>query len=88
MRPNHNPYQRDYERIVKIIGTNAHYVTSNLDEGPNIVQDVEHITHADAPDDLVRKGREIESRVLARSAYYHLEERVLLNGNKTVVFRD
>ena len=82
------PYHQAYERGVKIIGATAHYVTSDLDEGPIIVQDVEHISHADSPDDLIRKGREIESRVLARAVYYHLEERVLLNGNKTVVFRD
>ncbi len=82
------PYHQAYERGVKIIGATAHYVTPDLDEGPIIVQDVEHISHADDPDDLIRKGREIESRVLARAVYYHLEERVLLNGNKTVVFRD
>lgn len=82
------PYHQAYERGVKIIGATAHYVTSDLDEGPIIVQDVEHISHADDPDDLIRKGREIESRVLSRAVYYHLEERVLLNGNKTVVFRD
>lgn len=82
------PYHQAYERGVKIIGATAHYVTPDLDEGPIIVQDVEHISHADSPDDLVRKGREIESRVLSRAVYYHLEERVLLNGNKTVVFRD
>ncbi len=82
------PYHQAYERGVKIIGATAHYVTSDLDEGPIIAQDVEHISHADDPDDLIRKGREIESRVLARAVYYHLEERVLLNGNKTVVFRD
>ena len=82
------PYHQAYERGVKIIGATAHYVTSDLDEGPIIVQDVEHISHADSPEDLIRKGREIESRALARAVYYHLEERVLLNGNKTVVFRD
>ncbi|MBI3162986.1 MAG: formyltetrahydrofolate deformylase [Chloroflexi bacterium] len=82
------PYHQAYERGVKIIGATAHYVTPDLDEGPIIAQDVEHISHADSPDDLVRKGREIESRVLSRAVYYHLEERVLLNGDKTVVFRD
>ena len=82
------PYHQAYERGVKIIGATAHYVTPDLDEGPIIVQDVENISHADSPDDLVRKGREIESRVLSRAVYYHLEERVLLNGNKTVVFGD
>lgn len=82
------PYHQAYERGVKIIGATAHYVTPDLDEGPIIAQYVEHISHADSPDDLIRKGREIESCVLARAVYYHLEERVLLNGNKTVVFRD
>jgi formyltetrahydrofolate deformylase len=82
------PYHQAHERGVKIIGATAHYVTSDLDEGPIIVQDVEHISHSDTPEDLVRKGREIESRVLSRAVYYHLEERVLLNGNKTVVFKD
>ena len=82
------PYHQAYERGVKIIGATAHYVTPDLDEGPIIAQDVEHISHADSPDDLVRKGREIESRVLSRAVYYHLEERVLLNGNKTVIFGD
>jgi formyltetrahydrofolate deformylase len=73
---------------VKMIGATAHYVTADLDEGPIIAQDVEHITHADTPDDLVRKGRDIERRVLARAVTYHLHDRVLLNGSKTVVFRD
>jgi formyltetrahydrofolate deformylase len=82
------PYHQAHERGVKIIGATAHYVTSDLDEGPIIVQDIEHISHSDTPDDLVRKGRNIESRVLARAVYYHLEERVLTNGNKTVVFHD
>lgn len=82
------PYHQAYERGVKIIGATAHYVTSDLDEGPIITQDVEHVTHADTPDDLIRKGRNIEQRVLARAVSYHLESRVLLNRSKTVVFRD
>lgn len=82
------PYHQAFERGVKIIGATAHYVTSDLDEGPIIVQDVEHITHADSPEDLVRKGRDIEQRVLARAVSYHLQARVLMNGLKTVVFRD
>jgi formyltetrahydrofolate deformylase len=82
------PYHQAHERGVKIIGATAHYVTPDLDEGPIIAQDVERISHADTPDDLIRKGREIESRVLARAVYCHLEERVLLNENKTVVFQD
>lgn len=82
------PYHQAYERGVKLIGATAHLVTGDLDEGPIIEQDVEHITHADLPDDLVRKGRDIERRVLARAVTYLLEDRVLLNGSKTVVFRD
>ncbi len=82
------PYHQAYHRGVKMIGATAHYVTADLDEGPIIHQDVEAISHADSPDDLVRKGRDIERRVLARAVHYHLEDRVLLNGTKTVVFRD
>ena len=63
-----------------MIGATAHYVTADLDEGPIIVQDVEHISHSDTPDDLVRKGRDIERRVLARAVRYHLEDRVFVNG--------
>ncbi|HVH01350.1 MAG TPA: formyltetrahydrofolate deformylase [Amaricoccus sp.] len=80
------PYHQAHERGVKVIGATAHYVTGDLDEGPIIAQDVEHVTHADTPDDLVRKGRDIERRVLARAVRWHLEDRVLLNGQKTVVF--
>ena len=82
------PYHQAHERGVKMIGATAHYVTADLDEGPIIGQDVEPISHADTPDDLVRKGRDIERRVLARAVHYHVEDRVLLNGNRTVVFRD
>ncbi len=82
------PYHQAFDRGVKMIGATAHYVTADLDEGPIIHQDVEAISHADAPDDLVRKGRDIERRVLGRAVHFHLEDRVLLNGNKTVVFRD
>ena len=80
------PYHQAHERGVKLIGATAHYVTADLDEGPIIEQDVERVTHADTPDDLVRKGRDIERRVLARAVAWHLEDRVLLNGRKTVVF--
>ena len=82
------PYHQAHERGVKMIGATSHYVTTDLDEGPIIHQDVEAISHADTPDDLVRKGRDIERRVLARAVQYHVEDRVLLNGNRTVVFRD
>jgi formyltetrahydrofolate deformylase len=80
------PYHQAHARGVKLIGATAHYVTSDLDEGPIIEQDVEHITHRDTPEDLVRKGRDIERRVLARALSHSLEDRVLLNGSKTVVF--
>lgn len=82
------PYHQAFARGVKMIGATAHYVTADLDEGPIIHQDVEAISHADSPEDLVRKGRDIERRVLARAVHYHLQDRVLLNGSKTVVFRD
>jgi len=82
------PYHQAHLRGVKIIGATAHYVTADLDEGPIITQDVEHITHADTPNDLVRKGRNVEQRVLSRAVSYHLQSRVLLNGSKTIVFRD
>jgi formyltetrahydrofolate deformylase len=72
---------------VKLIGATAHYVTANLDEGPIIEQDVERISHADSVESLVRKGRDIERRVLARAVAWHLEQRVIANGSKTVVFR-
>ncbi|SFQ24677.1 formyltetrahydrofolate deformylase [Bradyrhizobium sp. Ghvi] len=80
------PYHQAHERGVKLIGATAHYVTSDLDEGPIIEQDVERISHRDTPDDLIRKGRDIERRVLARAVRHHLEDRVVLNGRKTVVF--
>ena len=81
------PYHQAHARGVKMIGATAHYVTHDLDEGPIIHQDVEAISHADRPDDLVRKGRDIERRVLAEAVRMHLADRVLLNGDKTVVFR-
>jgi formyltetrahydrofolate deformylase len=82
------PYHQAHERGVKLIGATAHYVTAALDEGPIIEQDVERISHADSPEDLVRKGRDIERRVLARAVHYHLDDRVITNGAKTVVFAD
>ncbi|MEO8723280.1 MAG: formyltetrahydrofolate deformylase [Sphingobium sp.] len=81
------PYHQAHARGVKMIGATGHYVTADLDEGPIIHQDVEAITHSDSPDDLVRKGRDIERRVLAEAVRLHLADRVLLNGDKTVVFR-
>ena len=81
------PYHQAHARGVKMIGATAHYVTADLDEGPIIHQDVEAISHADRPDDLVRKGRDIERRVLAEAVRLHLDDRVLLNQGRTVVFR-
>jgi formyltetrahydrofolate deformylase len=80
------PYHQAFHRGVKMIGATAHYVTADLDEGPIIHQDVESITHADTPEMLIRKGRDIERRVLAEAVRLHLEDRVLLNDGKTVVF--
>jgi formyltetrahydrofolate deformylase len=80
------PYHQAHLRGVKLIGATAHFVTSDLDEGPIIEQDVERISHRDTPEDLVRKGRDIERRVLARAIANVLEDRVLLNHGKTVVF--
>ena len=82
------PYHQAHARGVKLIGATAHYVTADLDEGPIIEQDVERISHNDSPEDLVRKGRDIERRVLARAVALHLDGRSLANGHKTVVFRD
>jgi formyltetrahydrofolate deformylase len=82
------PYHQAHARGVKVIGATAHFVTADLDEGPIIEQDVERISHRDTPAALVRKGRDIERRVLARAVRWVLEDRVLLNGRKTVVFTD
>jgi formyltetrahydrofolate deformylase len=82
------PYHQAFARGVKLIGATAHYVTPDLDEGPIIEQDVERISHHDTVEDLVRKGREIERRVLARAITWHLDGRVIVNGSKTVVFKD
>ncbi len=82
------PYHQAHARGVKVIGATAHYVTADLDEGPIIEQDVERISHADTAEDLIRKGRDIERRVLSRAVGLHLSGRVLANGSRTVVFRD
>ncbi|MGH6786487.1 MAG: formyltransferase family protein, partial [Novosphingobium sp.] len=81
------PYHQAHARGVKMIGATAHYVTAALDEGPIVHQDVEAVSHADRPEELIRKGRDIERRVLAEAVRLHLEDRVLLNGARTVVFR-
>jgi formyltetrahydrofolate deformylase len=80
------PYHQAHQRGVKVIGATAHYVTSDLDEGPIIEQDVVRVSHRDTVDDLVRKGRDLERIVLARAVGLHLRHRVLVYGNKTVVF--
>ncbi len=84
--PGANPYQRAYTRGVKIIGATAHYVTEDLDEGPIIEQDVVRVSHRDAIADLIRKGKDLERLVLARAVRLHLQNRVLVYNNRTVVF--
>jgi formyltetrahydrofolate deformylase len=81
-----SPYRQAYARGVKIIGATAHYVTAELDAGPIINQDVAHVSHRDNVDDMVRIGREVERRALAKAVRWHLEDRVLVDGNRTVVF--
>jgi formyltetrahydrofolate deformylase len=80
------PYHQAFERGVKLIGATCHYVTAALDEGPIIEQDTRRIDHGDSVDELRRVGRDVERTVLARGLRWHLQDRVLLNGNKTVVF--
>jgi len=81
------PYHQAYRRGVKLIGATCHYVTDELDAGPIIEQDTVRIDHGDTVDDLVRYGRDIEKNVLSRGLRYHVEDRVLVCGNKTIVFR-
>ena len=81
-----DPYRRAHDRGVKTIGATAHYVTEDLDAGPIVHQDVAHVTHRDTVEDLVRLGREVERRVLARAVRWHLQDRVLVDGHRTVVF--
>jgi formyltetrahydrofolate deformylase len=83
-----NPYQRAFERGVKIIGATCHYVTEDLDEGPIITQEIAQVEHYHTPGDLLRLGRDCERLALARGVRYHVKERVLIHGRKTVVFRD
>jgi formyltetrahydrofolate deformylase len=80
------PYHQAYERGVKLIGATAHYATAELDEGPIIEQDVIRASHRHSVEELVRKGRDVERSVLSRAVRWHLEDRVLVHGNKTVVF--
>jgi formyltetrahydrofolate deformylase len=79
------PYHQAYERGVKIIGATAHYVTADLDEGPIIEQDVRRVTHASSAEAMVAAGREVEASVLARAVHWHAEQRVFLDGSRTVV---
>ncbi len=81
------PYHRAWERGVKMVGATAHYVTPDLDEGPIIAQDVSMVDHADTVEDLIAQGQETESRVLTRAVKAHCEHRVMLNGQRTVVFK-
>jgi formyltetrahydrofolate deformylase len=81
-----DPYRQAYDRGVKIVGATAHYVTEALDAGPIIDQDVARVSHRDEVDDLKRLGRELERRVLARAVRWHCEDRIIVHGNKTVVF--
>ena len=80
------PYHQAHTRGVKLIGATAHYVTANLDEGPIIEQETSRVNHANMPDDLERIGRDLESVVLARAVRFHIEQRVLIHGERTVVF--
>lgn len=81
-----NPYKQAFERGVKLIGATSHYVTTDLDEGPIIEQDIIRVTHAQSGEDYVSLGRDVEAQVLARAIHAHVHRRVFLNGNKTVVF--
>jgi formyltetrahydrofolate deformylase len=82
------PYHQAHARGVKMIGATAHYVTSDLDEGPIIHQDVEPVSHSDSPEDMIRKGRDVERRVLAEAVRAHIEQRVLIDGARTIVFNN
>ncbi len=81
------PYYQAFDRGVKLIGATAHYVTSDLDEGPIIEQEVERVDHTMDPEQLTAIGRDVECVALARAVRYHAEHRILLNGHKTVIFR-
>lgn len=80
-----NPYRKAYERGVKLMGATCHYVTEDLDQGPIIEQDVMRVNHRHSIDDMVRLGKDVEASVLARGIRYHLEDRVIVHGNKTVI---
>ncbi|SCM66558.1 formyltetrahydrofolate deformylase [Donghicola eburneus] len=80
------PYKQAHQKGVRLIGATAHYVTADLDEGPIIEQDATRVTHVQSPQDYVALGRDVEAQVLARAIHAHVHGRVLLNGNRTVVF--
>jgi formyltetrahydrofolate deformylase len=80
------PYHQAFERGVKLIGATCHYVTTDLDEGPIIEQDIQRVDHSDKIEDLVRIGKDVEKQVLARGLRYHLEDRIMVDGNKTIIF--
>jgi len=80
------PYHQAVERGVKLIGATCHYVTEELDAGPIIEQDVIRVRHSDSIEELVRRGKDVESLVLARGVRYHLEDRVIVEGNRTILF--
>lgn len=82
------PYHQAHARGIKLIGATAHFVTSDLDEGPIITQEVMPVSHSDSVEDLVRKGRDVERTVLSRALRYYVFDRILINGNKSVVFPD
>ena len=84
--PGAKPYHSAYERGVKIIGSTSHYVTAELDAGPIIEQDVVRVSHADSISDLIRKGRDLEKLVLSRAVWNHLQRKVLVYDNRTVIF--
>ena len=79
------PYHQAFERGVKLIGATCHYVTQHLDAGPIIEQDVARISHRTQPEDMVRLGKDVEKLVLARGLHLHIEDRILIHGNKTVI---
>ena len=82
------PYHQAHARGIKLIGATAHFVTSDLDEGPIITQDIMRVSHSDTVEDLIRKGRDVERTVLSRALRYYVFDRVLINGNKSVIFPD
>jgi formyltetrahydrofolate deformylase len=84
--PGANPYRSAHERGVKIIGATSHYATPDLDAGPIIEQDVVRVSHKDTVQDLIRKGQDLEKVVLARAVWHHLQHRVLVHGNRTIIF--